>query len=201
LYFRAVVDDFRFPPRVAEVRERLESEAEEAGAAAMHERLVDLDPVAAARIEPANARRTIRALEVIEVTGAPFSSADSWDRFESIFDLRVVGLTLARDALYTRIATRVDRMLEEGLVDEARALAAAGLGRTARQALGYRQVLDATDPNDIDAIRANIVRATKRFARRQESWFKADPRIEWIDAADPNVSEKVLAVLRNRERA
>ena len=179
LYLRAVVDDLEFPARSEEVRAELEVEAEEVGAEALYVRLKEMDPTAAARIEPGNARRTIRALEVIQLTGRPFSENDSWDRYESIYDLRIAGLTRARADLYARIEQRVDRMLEAGLVQEANGLQES-MSRTARQALGYRQVLESPP----ETLRDDIVRATKRFAKRQESWFKADPRVRWFDARE-----------------
>lgn len=190
LYFRASVDDLSFPARSEEVRAQLESEAEELGPAALHARLTDLDPKAAARIEPGNARRSIRALEVIELTGKPFSDNDSWSRYESIYELKVAGLTRARADLYARIERRTDRMLEGGLVAETQALRGR-MSRTAAQALGYRQVLESSP----DTLRDDIVRATKRFARRQESWFKADPRVRWFDAASPNLADEVAGYL------
>ena len=188
LYFRAVVDELEFPARSPEVRERLESEAESLGAEDLYARLVDLDPKAAGRIEPDNVRRTIRALEVIELTGRPFSENDAWDRFESIYDLRVAGLTLERADLYARIERRVDRMLASGLVEETKRLE---LGRTAQQALGYRQVLE----SDPATLRDDIVRATKRFARRQGSWFRSDPRIKWFEAGDEGLLDEVAGYL------
>jgi tRNA dimethylallyltransferase len=187
LYFRAVVDDLAFPPRAADVRTSIEAEAEVLGPEMLHARLRELDPVAAAKIEPGNARRTVRALEVIEITGRPFSDNDSWDRYESIYDLRVAGLTRSRKDLYSRLATRVDEMLAAGLIGEALGLEGK-LGRTARQALGYKQVLDAPDL-PIANVRAEIVRATKRFARRQESWFKADPRVRWFEMGRSEADE------------
>jgi tRNA dimethylallyltransferase len=187
LYFRAVVDELEFPERSPEVRSQLEAEAEELGAEALHARLEGLDPKAAARIEPGNARRSIRALEVIELTGRPFSDNDSWERYESIYDLRVAGMARDRTDLYSRIEDRVDQMLSDGLGAEVRGLE---LGRTASQALGYRQVLE-SDPG---TLRDDIIRATKRFARRQESWFKSDPRIRWFDAAAGS-TEEVAAYL------
>jgi tRNA dimethylallyltransferase len=195
LYFRAIVDDLRFPPRSAEVRRALEDEAEELGAEALHARLADLDPGAAARIEPGNARRTIRALEVIEITGRPFSENDGWDRYESRYDITIIGMQRERDDLFGRIEQRVDEHLARGLVDEARRIEARGMSRTARQALGYRQILDAPDDGDPTALREEIVRQTKRFARRQRSWFKADPRIRWFDAGHELVTEDALEVL------
>jgi tRNA dimethylallyltransferase len=193
LYFRAVVDDLSFPPRTLEAREALESEAERVGAAGLHRRLVSLDPAAAERIEPANLRRTVRALEVIQATGRRFSENDAWDRYESVYQLAVAGLERARAELYERISARVDRMLDQGLVEEARELDLRGLGRTARQALGYRQVLEAPVGATTEDLRGAIVRATKRFARRQESWFKADSRITWFQASDPDVAARVTA--------
>ena len=193
LYFRAVVDDLRFPPTSSETRARLEAEAETEGAEALHARLEELDPVAAARIEPSNVRRVVRALEVVEITGHRFSDyAGAWDRYESIYELRVTGLERPRAELYARIERRVDAMLARGLVDEARRLEQAGIGTTARQALGYRQVLEAPPGASPDEVRDAITRATKRFARRQESWFRLDPRIRWLFAGDEDVRGRVV---------
>lgn len=191
LYLRAVVDDLQFPARSAEVRAALEAEAEDVGAESLHARLSALDPAAAARIEPANARRTVRALEVIEVTGRPFSDNTAWEDYRSIYDLRIAGLSLDRPLLYDAITARVEKMLEQDLVDEARKLAP-HMGRTARQALGYRQILDDPDADEAD-LRDAITRATKRFARRQESWFRSDPRVVWFDASDPALEEQLVA--------
>ena len=193
LYFRALVDDLKFPPRSEEVRAALERDAESLGPEALHARLAELDPSAAAKIDPANARRLVRALEVIEITGRPFSENDSWDDYASIYDLAVVGLTLDRSELVRRIGARVDRMLERGLMDEARALEEAGMSRTARQALGYRQVLDAAPGAPRDDVRGAIVTATSRFARRQESWWRADPRVEWRDAGEGGLAGALVA--------
>lgn len=187
LYFRAVVDDLRFPPRSPDVRGRLETEADDLGAGALHDRLAGVDPVAASRIEPGNVRRTIRALEAIELTGALFSDFDSsWESYKSLYDLRVVGLRRDRPELYRRISERAEEMLAAGLRAEAEALAKRGLSRTARQALGYRQVLEMPGAPE-DEVLAAIVRATKRFARRQEAWFRADPRVLWLDASGPEL--------------
>ena len=192
LYFRAVVDDLKFPPRDPELRSSLEAEADELGAETLHARLVGLDPQAAAKIEPGNARRTVRALEAIQLTGRPFSENDGWERYESIYDLRVAGLTRTRADVYQRIEERVRRMVAEGLVDEARALD--DPSRTARQALGYRQIFEHPELAEADLI-AEIVRATKRFARRQESWFRADPRVRWFEADEPDLVARVRARL------
>ena len=189
LYFRAIVDDLRFPPRSPEVRAELEAEAEREGAEALHRRLTELDPKAAAKIEPGNARRTVRALEVIELTGRPFSENEAWDSYDSVYDLTIAGVTRDRDELYERVATRVDRMFERGLVEEVKGLDGQ-LGTTARQALGYKQILDEPDATEREW-RDAIVRATKRFARRQESWFKTDPRIEWFEASSSTLGKEV----------
>ena len=191
LYFRAVVDDLEFPPSEPSVRKSLEDEVEGLGPEALHERLTELDAEAAARMEPTNARRIVRALEVIELTGRRFSENVSWERFQSRYELRVVGITLPREVLYERIARRVDSMLEAGLIEEAHELRAKGMSRTARQALGYRQILEADPGSSPEQIRDEIVRATKRFARRQESWFKSDPRVAWFAADDPDLVEKL----------
>ncbi|CAN5742190.1 tRNA (adenosine(37)-N6)-dimethylallyltransferase MiaA [soil metagenome] len=193
LYWRGVVDELDFPPRSPEVRDALEKEAEERGAAALFARLQAWDPAAAQRVEPANLRRIIRALEVIAVTGRKFSDQDAWGRYESRYRLVVAGLALSRSDLFARIERRAQAMLEQGLIGEVRRLEVSGLGATARQALGYRQVLEA-DPNaSAQEIGAAIVAATKRFARRQESWFRSDPRVTWFDAADAHLVDELVA--------
>ncbi|MFN2588714.1 MAG: tRNA (adenosine(37)-N6)-dimethylallyltransferase MiaA [Actinomycetota bacterium] len=192
LYFRALVDDLYFPPRSAEVRRELEAEAGELGAEALHARLRRLDPVAAARIQPRNARRTVRALEVIELTGARFSDNATWESYESRYQLAVAGLERDRADLHRRIDDRVAAMLESGLVDEAGRVRSAGASRTAAQALGYRQVFEgAADLQD------TISKATRRYARRQLSWFKADPRVRWFDAAADDLGPRLVAFFRS----
>jgi tRNA dimethylallyltransferase len=195
LYFRSVVDDLSFPPRSTEVRTSLEREAEEEGPEALHARLQEVDPVAASKMEPGNKRRIVRALEVIELTGRPFSENTTWDDYTSRYDLRVAGLEIERGLLYERIAERVDSMLQEGLLSEVRALQGRGIGRTAAQALGYRQLLEASPDASVQQVRDEIVRATKRFARRQESWFRADPRVRWFDASQEDLVGRVVAYL------
>lgn len=190
LYYRAVVDQLEFPPRAQEIRDRLEEEAESIGPEALYARLTDLDPTAASKIESSNARRTIRALEVIEITGKPFSDNDSFNDYESIYELAVVGLSLPRERLFERIDERVTTMLKAGVVQEAHLVEETGMSRTARQALGYRQILDMPDA-PVSDLRKNIVTATKKFAKRQEAWFRADPRIEWLDVSDPRLVERV----------
>lgn len=188
LYFRALVDDLSFPPRSDEVRRALETEAEELGADVLFRRLRELDPIAAGRIEPGNVRRIVRALEVIEITGAPFSDNVTWERYESRYELAVAGLERDREDLRRRIHDRVGAMIAAGLVAEAEAVRRAGAGRTASQALGYRQVFEGADD-----LHEEISKATRRFARRQLAWFKADPRVVWFDAADPGLGGRLAA--------
>ena len=195
LYFRAVVDDLNIPPRSEEVRAEIEARLEEFGVESLHQRLWQRDPEAAQRIEPGNARRIVRALEVIELTGRPFSENDSWEDYESIYDLKVVGLRRSREQLFERIERRVSDMLRDGLLTEAQRLGAKGASRTARQALGYRQILEAPRRATLKEVSDEIVRATKRFARRQESWFRGDPRVVWIEADSPGVLAQVVGYL------
>lgn len=196
LYLRAVLDRLDIPPTDPAVRARLEAELAKSGLPALRERLERLDPAAADAIDPANARRVVRALEVIELTGAPFSAR--LPVREYVTDTVTVGLTLPRRALDERIGARVDRMWHDGLLAEVRTLLPAGLrrGRTASRALGYAQalaVLDGTATAE-EAI-AETTRLTRRFARRQESWFRPDQRIIWFDAAGEHLVDTVLAHL------
>ncbi|QGN56942.1 tRNA (adenosine(37)-N6)-dimethylallyltransferase MiaA [Nostocoides sp. HKS02] len=183
LYVRAALDVLDIPPTDAVVRARLEREAAEVGTARMLERLTTLDPRAAAVIEPRNTRRIVRALEVIELTGRPFSA--SMPTRELVQPTVLVGLRVARDELDRRIDARVTRMWAAGLLDEVRGLEANGLreGRTAARALGYAQALAQLDGTTTQAqAMEQTALLTRRFARRQESWFGADPRIHWLDA-------------------
>ncbi|MGH3446481.1 MAG: tRNA (adenosine(37)-N6)-dimethylallyltransferase MiaA [Nocardioidaceae bacterium] len=188
LYVRAVLDEFEFPGTDPQLRARLEAELAEVGPGVLHERLRAHDSAAAEAILPTNGRRVVRALEVIELTGRPFTA--TLPRHDYAFDQVVqIGLNVSRDVLDERIATRVDRMWERGFVGEVQALEQAGLrsSRTASRALGYQQVLRmlAGECTDEDA-RSETVRRTRRFARRQDSWFRRDPRIRWLahDGAD-----------------
>jgi tRNA dimethylallyltransferase len=194
LYVRAVLDDLEFPGTDAAVRARLEAELAEVGPAALHARLAVVDPRAAASILPSNGRRVVRALEVVEITGAPFAASLP----EPVYAVPAVqvGLALDRAVLDRRIEARVDRMWEQGLVAEVRGLAARGLreGRTASRALGYAQVLRHLSGEWTEAqARAATVRATTRFARRQESWFRRDPRVRWLDAAGAGLVETAMS--------
>lgn len=195
LYVAAVLDQLEFPGTEAAIRSRLEAEASEFGGAAMHEKLHQLDPVAAATIPASNVRRVIRALEVNEITGANYRA--QLPERKSIYPTVRIGLRIQRDQLDARIAERVDSMFEAGFIDEVRELQASGvvLGRTAARALGYSQVL-AFLRGDIDesAARAETVDATKRFARRQQRWFRPDPRITWLDFDAPDLIDQALVL-------
>ena len=192
LYFRAVVDDLRFPPRDAALRESLEREADQRGPGALHARLSRLDPAAARTVQPTNTRRIVRGLEVIELTRRRFSDGNVLGEHDSIYELAVAGITRPRGELYRRIEARAGAMLDSGLAEEARGLQERGLARTPSQALGYRQVLE--DPSaSPHEIRERVVRATKRFARRQESWFRADPRVRWFEAGEPEIVAAVVS--------
>jgi tRNA dimethylallyltransferase len=190
LYFRAVVDDLEFPPRAGPVRSRIEELGRRLGPGDLHARLRELDPVAADRIDARNVRRTVRALEVIELTGRRFSDSGRMHEYASIYLLAAAGVTRARDSLHRRIEARVDEMLGRGLAAEAQELAGR-LGPTARQALGYRQALDAPAA-DREDLRERIVTATRRYARRQESWFRSDPRIRWFGAGRVDLAGRLV---------
>ena len=198
LYVRAALDRLDIPPTDPVVRGRLEAQARERGPEAMYAALCAADPVAAAEIEPRNVRRIVRALEVIELTGAPFSA--TLPRRESVWPTVVVGLRADRTVLDARVAERVDRMWAEGLLDEVRRLDRVGLraGRTASTAIGYAQALGELDGElTSEQARAATTVATRRLARRQESWFRPDPRIRWVDTTDPEPGWGVaLAVVR-----
>ncbi|MEU1279961.1 tRNA (adenosine(37)-N6)-dimethylallyltransferase MiaA [Streptomyces sp. NPDC005805] len=202
LYVRGAIDALEFPGTDPEVRARLEAELEADGPGALHARLAAADPEAAAAILPGNGRRIVRALEVIEITGRPFTA--NLPGHESVYDTVQIGVDVARPELDERITTRVDRMWEAGLVDEVRALEARGLreGRTASRALGYQQVLAALagECTELHA-RQETVRATKRFARRQDSWFRRDPRVTWLSGAAADRGELPHRALALIERA
>ncbi|MDQ0380012.1 tRNA (adenosine(37)-N6)-dimethylallyltransferase MiaA [Amycolatopsis thermophila] len=197
LYVQAVLDDLRFPGTDPAVRARLESEAAEVGAAALHHRLTTLDPVAAAAILPTNTRRIVRALEVIEITGQPFS-ANMPEPGPARYGTVMVGIDRDTEDLDRRVELRVDRMFAAGLVDEVKSLVGRGLreGKTASRALGYQQVLAELDGDgDFAAAAEATKQATRRFVRRQRSWFRRDARIRWFDGADLDVAERVLSVV------
>jgi tRNA dimethylallyltransferase len=183
LYIKSVIDELNYPDTDPMVRHTLKKEAEEQGIDAMYQRLEKLDPAAAIAIDRANLRRIIRALEVIEITGKPFTA--NLPREESVRypDARQFGLVMDREQLSERIDQRVNQMFEIGLVTEVQKLIAAGLlqGRTAQRALGYSQVLTHLQGDvSLDASIEETKRATRQYARRQETWFSRDSRIKWI---------------------
>jgi tRNA dimethylallyltransferase len=192
LYVRAALDDLHFPGTDTATRARLTDELALLGPAVLHARLATLDPAAAAAILPGNGRRIVRALEVIELSGRPFAA--TMPAYAQVRPAVQIGLTLPRPELDLRIAARVDRMWQAGFESEIRRLAAQGLraGPTASRALGYQQLLRYLDGEcTLDDARAETIKATKRFARRQESWFRRDPRVRWLDATVPE--EQLLA--------
>lgn len=194
LYVRAVLDALEFPGTDPAVRDRLERELTEAGAPALHRRLVLVDPDAAERILPGNGRRIVRALEVVELTGRPFTA--TLPGHESVYD--AVQLALDRTDLDDRVDLRVELMWHRGLVEEVRALERAGLrhGVTASRALGYRQLLTAlAGERTLDEALAGTQQATRRFVRRQRSWFRRDPRLVWLDGAAPDLADQALRAI------
>jgi tRNA dimethylallyltransferase len=209
LYVRAVVDGLSIPPRDAGVRAALELDTATAtGLARAYRRLVTADPLAASRIEPGNARRIVRALEVIEATGRPFSSFGSGlsDYGSPAFDVGLVGVWLPRAELGRRIVARFATMRTEGLEAEVRALAAppGSLSRTAAQAIGYKEILAHLDGEIASLSEAFdlAVRRTRQFARRQRVWFRRDPRIRWVGTArNPNDLAAVVLALWGRDLA
>lgn len=195
LYVRAVLDELDFPGTDPDIRARLEDELSAKGAETLHQRLTHLDPTAAAAILPSNGRRVVRALEVIELTGRPFSATMPRPG-PARYDTVQLGLDLDTDELDRRVDLRVTRMFEQGLVDEVLTLEKQGLrvGRTASRALGYQQVLDQLDADhDMASAAAATAQATRRFVRRQRSWFRRDARIRWLDASRTDLVTAALA--------
>jgi tRNA dimethylallyltransferase len=189
LYVQAVLDDLKFPGTDDAVRARFEAELASAGPEALHRRLQELDPAAAIAILPSNGRRIVRALEVIELTGEPFS-ANLPKPGPARYDTVQIGVDREVSELDARVDLRVDTMFAAGLEDEVRALVKQGLrdGKTASRALGYQQVLSAMDGAcTIDFAAEETKRATRRFVRRQRSWFRRDQRITWLDGARPDL--------------
>ena len=197
LYVQAVLDDLRFPGTDPAVRARLDAEAVSLGTPALYTRLGERDPAAAAAILPTNTRRIVRALEVIELTGEPFS-ANLPKPGPARYGTVVIGVDRTPEELDERVNERVRRMFEAGLVDEVRALTERGLrdGKTASRALGYQQVLAELDgEGDFEAAAAATAQATRRFVRKQRSWFRRDKRILWYDGAEPGLAARVLDTL------
>jgi tRNA dimethylallyltransferase len=195
LYVRAALDVLELPGTDAAVRARIEQELAERGPGALRERLRQVDPESAARLR--DDRRVVRALEVWELTGRPFTSF--MPRREYAGPTVQIGLDLERSVLHDRLARRVDAMVAAGLEEEVRELARRGLreGRTASRALGYGQFLDVLDGRATvaEAAGATVV-ATRQFARRQRTWFRADPRVHWFDAAGEGLVEHAAEAVR-----
>jgi tRNA dimethylallyltransferase len=194
LYIRAVLEEFAFPGTDHAIRSRLESELASVGAVALHARLRQVDRAAAEKILPSNGRRIVRALEVIEMTGAPFTATlpGPTPAYPSV----QIGVDRDTGELDRRIAERVERMWDSGLLEEVRHLARAGLrsGHTASRALGYQQALAQLDGVLTDAqARTGTTHATRRFVRRQRSWFRRDPRVVWLDGGSPALVAEALA--------
>ena len=197
LYTRAIVDRFDFPGTDPGVRATLEAELAELGPHRLHERLAGLDPEAAARMIPENGRRTVRALEVIALTGRPYTASLPTLEYADPCTVQI-GVDIDRPTLDARIEQRVDHMFEAGFVEEVDRLLEEGLaeGRTASRAIGYAQVAAYLRGElSLADARERTIAATRRFARRQDSWFRKDPRIVWVRFDDPDRVEKSLAAL------
>lgn len=197
LYIKSILDELNFPDTDPAVRKKLEKELEDIGLNALFERLEKLDPAAAIAIDRANARRVIRALEVIEITGKPFTANLPREASTRYPDARQFGLVMDREKLDERISARVDRMWDEGFVAEVETLLQLGLtdARTAQLALGYSQIIAYLDGKmSQDEAREDTKRATRQYARRQETWFSRDERITWISPVQPHL-QSVLAHL------
>jgi tRNA dimethylallyltransferase len=198
LYTRAILDEFDFPGTDTEVRARYDAALVELGAEGLHRRLAELDPAAAAGILPSNGRRIVRALEVIEITGRPFTATLPAPTYADPATVQI-GVDIDRPTLDALIAARVERMWEQGFVEEVRRLAEVGLreGLTANRALGYRQVLAFLDGEITEAeAKDRTISGTRRFARRQDSWFRKDDRITWVGYDDPDRVAKARASIR-----
>lgn len=194
LYMQSLVDAWQFPPTDPEVRRRYESLLKEIGIDRLHAQLAAVDPVAASIIEDRDPRRTVRALEVIELTGKPFQASQPPKNAPTRWGTRMIGLETTPEWLNPRIAQRTDAMFEQGLIDEIHRLVGQGLVKdsTAGRAIGYAQGLGVIDGHlTIDEACEDTKLRTRRYVRRQKSWFRRDKRITWIDAANYDVAELV----------
>lgn len=193
LYARAAVDDITFPGTDESIRAALEERERKEGASALFDELKQKDPVAAAHMDARNPRRTIRALEVIELTGKPYSA--TLPKYKYVIDCVQIGLDLRREDLDKRVDLRTQIMREQGFVDEVRAIRGR-LGVTAARALGYQQIMDYLDGVwSEDEAFADIAQKTRRLARKQMGWFGRDARIYWLDALRPDLAEAALAIV------
>jgi tRNA dimethylallyltransferase len=198
LYIKAILDDLNFPETDPEVRTKLNQEAEKIGGDAMHQRLAKLDPAASLAIPKENVRRVIRALEVIEITGKPFTAILPRVDSTKYPDAMQFGLAMDRESLDVRIDSRVAKMWEAGFVDEVEELISQGIleGKTAQAAIGYAQIIRMKHGSmtEVEAVE-DTARATRQYARRQETWFSRDLRITWLSATS-NLSERKASVLQ-----
>jgi tRNA dimethylallyltransferase len=200
LYIKAILDDLNFPDTDPQIRTRLTVEGEELGADVLFQRLQELDPAAAIAIDRQNIRRVIRALEVIEITGQPFTANLPREDSSAYPNALQFGLVMDREKLTERIDLRVDLMFEKGLVAEVDSLVAAGIegGTTARRALGYAQLISARNGEITEEqAREETKRATRQYARRQETWFSRDARIQWVSPSQPRL-ETVFQKINSR---
>lgn len=200
LYVRALLDRLDIPPTEPAVREKYERVAQQLGAAAMHRELARRDPKAARAILPSNTRRVVRALEVMELTGRPFAASAPVKQF--MRPTRVIGLRMPLAELNQRIDVRTKKMFAQGLVEETRHLMSRGLerGRTASRAIGYSQALEHINEGmSFSEAVASTSSATKRYAKRQRSWLRPDPRPIWLDANQPSLLERALEVAHAEE--
>ena len=198
LYFRVIVDGlFEGPGADPSLRKRLEEEAAQFGVDALHKRLQTCDPESAERIHPNNVVRVIRALEVYELTGSPMSELQQqWHPNKQRYPFIAIGLTMPRVLLYRRIEQRVDMMLANGLIAEVESLLASGYARNsvALQSFGYRELIAYLDGGCtyLEAI-SQLKQNTRRFAKRQLTWFRKDTRIKWLDReSTPDIVENIL---------
>jgi tRNA dimethylallyltransferase len=200
LYIKSILDELNFPDTDPQVRKSLELEAEKIGADALFERLEKLDPAAAIAIDRANLRRVIRALEVIEITGKPFTANLPREESSRYPNAMQFGLVMEREHLIERIDARVEKMWQLGFVDEVKKCIDSGMlnGRTAQLALGYSQIVALLNGTMTEAeAKEDTKRATRQYARRQETWFSRDRRITWISPVQARL-ERVLEVLASR---
>ncbi|PXY89130.1 tRNA (adenosine(37)-N6)-dimethylallyltransferase MiaA [Bifidobacterium asteroides] len=198
LYTRAVIDDLSFPGTDPAVRARLEERAQEEGPGLLFRQLQERDPEAADRMDPRNVRRTVRALEVMEITGRPYSA--SLPRYRYLLPALQLGLDLPREELDRRIDQRTQAMRDHGLVDEVSRLRNR-LGTTASRALGYQQILDYLyGRTDLDSAFELIAQKTKRLARKQMGWFGRDPRIHWLNALAPDLARQALDLVDHADQ-
>lgn len=196
LYLRAIVDDLQLPGTWPEVRARLEDEAARVGPRVLYERLHTVDPQAAQKMEPTNVRRIVRALEVCEGSGRRFSSFGPGVDHYPPSEVRQVALRWHRDALRQRITQRVEQMVDAGLAGEVEALLTRGMSLTARQALGYKEMISHLEgESTLQEVTETIARRTMQFAVRQERWFRRDPRIVWFDVERDPVEEVTPRIL------